>query len=118
MNNTRPLRITATAGTKLVRADPSYGHHPIQHKALRNFLVTYIELPDQTFVHCPIFLTAAYSSRALSQSRGGYLPSQVNKAISLGRRYRPNNMLERIYRQHLSIFNLRNKFYPGYRLHL
>jgi hypothetical protein len=57
-NNARSLRITATAGTKLVRTIPSliniYTNSSPYFKSN-----DYIALPDQTFVHCPIFPAAA-----------------------------------------------------------
>jgi len=72
MNNARPLRFAATAGTELVGTNPLKIIIYLISKALQSktIFLTYIEWPDQTFVSCPIFPTAAYSGWALSQSQG------------------------------------------------
>ncbi len=96
MNNTRPLRFTAAAGTKLagpfiwIQSSSSSINNPNW-----NFLSNHAILLDRTFVHCPRFPTAAFvfglffsptaTERALTPAKdtwlGRPLPHQLPNPI-------------------------------------
>ena len=65
MNNARPPRITAAAGTRLAGATfPStviifLGNRVLRPGSFYSQLITLATLLDQDFSHCPIFPTAA-----------------------------------------------------------
>jgi hypothetical protein len=70
MNNTRPLRFTAAAGTKF--AGPSYKVQSLFSLITCPYRIfSFIDhaiLLDRTFVHCPKFLTAALGAETLFDS--------------------------------------------------